>query len=207
MGLLAAVDDLLPQWSEDELARRSFDVIDVVEICQHWHAGRPKSVIAASLGVDPKTVRKYVAPAEAAGLAPGGEPLSRAEWAALVAGWFPELIDAQARSLTFPAIDAHQDAAGPPSTARPTAGPAAVAAHASRSSSRSPDQTPTPSATAARGACNSAAGTASSPSPPTSAGPARTPSPPTSANSPNPTRREEPPSTRTTTRSPKQGIP
>ena len=54
------------------MARRTFDVIDVVEILQHWHAGRPKSVIASSLGVDPKTVRKYVAPAEAAGLAPGG---------------------------------------------------------------------------------------------------------------------------------------
>lgn len=84
-------------------------MIDVVEILQHWHAGRPKSVIAASLGVDPKTVRKYVAPAEAAGLSPGGEPLGRAEWAALVAGWFPELSDAQARSLTFPAIDAHRE--------------------------------------------------------------------------------------------------
>ena len=47
-------------------------MIDVVEVLEHWHAGRPKIVVAASLGVDPKTVRKYVAPAEAAGLAPGG---------------------------------------------------------------------------------------------------------------------------------------
>ena len=36
-------------------------MIDVVEILQHWHAGRPKLVLSASLGVDPKTVRKYVA--------------------------------------------------------------------------------------------------------------------------------------------------
>ena len=78
-------------------------MIDVIEILQHWHAGRPKTVVAASLGVDPKTVRKYVAPAEAAGLAPGGPPLSRAEWATLVADWFPELVDAKARSLTWPA--------------------------------------------------------------------------------------------------------
>ena len=42
-------------------------MIDVVEILQHWHAGRPKLVLSASLGVDPKTVRKYVAPAEADG--------------------------------------------------------------------------------------------------------------------------------------------
>jgi transposase len=84
-------------------------VIDVVEILQHWHAGRPKSVVASSVGVDPKTVRKYIGPAEEAGLAPGCPSLSRAEWAELVRGWFPELVDAQARSLTFPAIDAHRE--------------------------------------------------------------------------------------------------
>ena len=31
------------------MARRAFDVIDVVEVLEHWHAGRPKLVIAASL--------------------------------------------------------------------------------------------------------------------------------------------------------------
>jgi len=56
------------------MARRTFEMIDVIEILQHWHAGRPKTVVAASLGVDPKTVRKYVAPAETAGLAPGTAP-------------------------------------------------------------------------------------------------------------------------------------
>jgi transposase len=94
------------------MARRTFDVIDVVEILQHWHAGRPKSVIAASLGLDAKTVRKYVAPAEAAGMAPGGPPLERAEWAALVRAWFPELVDARARSLTHARIAAHRELIG-----------------------------------------------------------------------------------------------
>lgn len=94
------------------MARRQFDVIDVVEVLQHWHAGRPKSVVAASLGIDPKTVRKYVAPAEAAGLVPGGPPLSRAEWAELVRGWFPELVDARARSLTFPLIEPFRERVG-----------------------------------------------------------------------------------------------
>ncbi|HET6874842.1 MAG TPA: IS21 family transposase [Acidimicrobiales bacterium] len=84
-------------------------MIDVVEVLQHWHAGRPKSVVASSLGLDPKTVRKYIAPAEEAGLAPGGPTLSRAEWAELVRGWFPELVDARARSATHPVIDAHRD--------------------------------------------------------------------------------------------------
>ena len=53
------------------MARRSFDVIDVVEILQHWHAGRSKSQVAASVGVDRGTVAKYVARAEADGLVPG----------------------------------------------------------------------------------------------------------------------------------------
>jgi transposase len=94
------------------MARRSFDVIDVVEVLQHWHAGRSKTQVAASLGVDRGTVRKYTAPAEAAGLEPGGAPLSRAEWGELVAGWFPELVDAKARSLTWPLIDAQRDRIG-----------------------------------------------------------------------------------------------
>jgi hypothetical protein len=38
------------------MARRSFDVIDVVEILQHWHAGRLKSQLAVSVGVDRSTV-------------------------------------------------------------------------------------------------------------------------------------------------------
>jgi DNA replication protein DnaC len=44
------------------MARRTFKVIDVAEILVHWHAGRSLSEIAESLGVDRKTVRKYVAP-------------------------------------------------------------------------------------------------------------------------------------------------
>jgi len=71
------------------MTRRTFEVIDIVEILQHWHAGRKKAVVATSLGVDRGTVSKYIAPAEAAGLEPGGPPLSRAEWAELVRGWFP----------------------------------------------------------------------------------------------------------------------
>jgi transposase len=91
------------------MARRTFDVIDVVEVLQHWHAGRPKLVIAQSLGLDVKTVRKYVAPAEAAGLVPGGPALGRAEWAELARGWFPGLIDARARSLTYPRIAPYRE--------------------------------------------------------------------------------------------------
>lgn len=58
------------------MARRTFKVTDVTEIMIHWYAGRAKVEIARSLGVDPKTVRKYVAAAEAARLVPGGPPVS-----------------------------------------------------------------------------------------------------------------------------------
>jgi transposase len=84
-------------------------VKDIVELLMHWHAGRPKVVVAASLGTDPKTVRKYVAKAEEAGLVPGGPALSQAEWGALVRGWFPELVDARARSLTYATIHEHHE--------------------------------------------------------------------------------------------------
>ena len=90
------------------MARRTFDVIDVVEVLQHWHAGRPKLVIAESLGLDVKTVRRYVAPAEAAGMVPGGPALDRAGWAELVRDWFPSLVDPRARSLTHPVIAPHR---------------------------------------------------------------------------------------------------
>jgi hypothetical protein len=89
------------------MTRRAFEVIDIVEILQHWHAGRPKAVVARSVGVDRSTVDKYVAAAIAAGLSPGGASLSRAEWSELVRGWFPELVEARSRSLTFSSIHEH----------------------------------------------------------------------------------------------------
>jgi hypothetical protein len=63
--------------SEALIARRRFEVVDIIEILQHWHAGRPKAVVATSLGVDRATVSKHVTPAVAAGMEPGGPPLSR----------------------------------------------------------------------------------------------------------------------------------
>jgi hypothetical protein len=54
------------------MARRTFDVIDVAEILVHWHAGRSPNEMPGSLGVDRKTLRKYVAPAVAPGIEPRG---------------------------------------------------------------------------------------------------------------------------------------
>jgi transposase len=85
-------------------------VVDVVEVLVHWHAGRRIGELCSSLGVDPKTVRKYTAPAIAAGLSPGGPRLSGQEWATLVAGWFPGLVDPGARASTWPELEEHREA-------------------------------------------------------------------------------------------------
>ncbi len=91
------------------MARSLFGMIDIVEVLQHWYAGRSKIDVAESLGIDRGTIRKYVTPAVEAGMTPGGTPVTREEWAVLAAGWFPELVDAKARSLTFGEIDEHRD--------------------------------------------------------------------------------------------------
>jgi transposase len=71
-------------------------VADVVEVLQHWHAGRSTRALARSLGMGRDRVRAIVARAEAAGLVPGGPPLARQEWEERV----PELFAAR---LTPPA--------------------------------------------------------------------------------------------------------
>ena len=45
----------------------------------------------------------------AAGIISGGPRLSRVEWAALVACWFPNLVDAKTRSVTYPVINKHRE--------------------------------------------------------------------------------------------------
>jgi transposase len=91
------------------MARRSFTVVDVTEILVHWHAGRSLSEVSESLAVDRKTIRKYLEPAVAAGMAPGGPARSQAQWAALVAGWFPHLTDTTLRRTTWPEIARHHE--------------------------------------------------------------------------------------------------
>ena len=91
------------------MARRTFDVVDIIEILVHWHAGRNNTEIAASLNVDRKTVRKYTVAAQAAGMVPGGPALSEAEWDARARAWFPELADTRLRQVTWPAIEPHHD--------------------------------------------------------------------------------------------------
>ncbi|EST17936.1 IS21 family transposase [Streptomyces roseochromogenus] len=82
---------------------------DIVEIYVHWYAGRSKTQLAASLGLDRKTIRKYLAPAEAAGITPGGPPMSEPDWAKLIKSWFPEQANRRLNQLTWPEIEKHRD--------------------------------------------------------------------------------------------------
>ncbi|TDK86603.1 IS21 family transposase [Mycobacterium paragordonae] len=84
-------------------------MLDLVELFTHWHAGRSQVQLSDSLKIDRKTIRKYLAPAIAAGIEPGGPPLSAESWAELIEGWFPELNDPGLRAHTWPLIAAYRD--------------------------------------------------------------------------------------------------
>jgi len=83
-------------------------MVDLVELYLHWDAGRTKSELAVSLGMDRKTVRKYLAPAEAAGLVPG-QGFSPDRWRELLDGWFAGVQDGRLRQVSWPQFDAHID--------------------------------------------------------------------------------------------------
>lgn len=51
------------------MARRTFEVIDLIELYEHWWAGRSQVELSESLGIDRKTIR-YAAPVK-------GRPASR----------------------------------------------------------------------------------------------------------------------------------
>jgi transposase len=94
--------------------RRTFEVIDLIELYEHWWAERSQVEISASLGIDRKTIRKYLAPAVEAGLVPGQVPagrpaMTRADWRELAEGWFPQVCDAGLRQVTWPVIEPHRD--------------------------------------------------------------------------------------------------
>lgn len=80
---------------------------DFVEMFRHWNAGRSQVQINEALGIDRKTIRKYVAPALAEGLQPSPEEFDEELWRARIGRWFPELMDPTVRAVTWPLIGAH----------------------------------------------------------------------------------------------------
>lgn len=81
---------------------------DIVEIYRHWQAGRGFRCIAQSLGVDRKTIRKYIRTAVAAGFRQDGQNTPE-EWKAFVKERFPEIVDQAARSSCFGELDKYRD--------------------------------------------------------------------------------------------------
>ena len=84
-------------------------MFDLIELFTHWHAGRSQRQLAESLGIDRKTIAKYLAPAIAESLTPGGEPVTETAWAAHIGRWFPEIADPGLRATTWPGIEVHRD--------------------------------------------------------------------------------------------------
>jgi transposase len=82
-------------------------MFDLLELYTHWHAGRSQRQLADSLGIDRKTIAKYLAPAIAASLTPGSG-VSEAQWTGLIARWFPEVVDPGLKASTWPLIEPHR---------------------------------------------------------------------------------------------------
>ena len=87
---------------------RGFGMRDIIEIYRHWQAGRGFRCIAQSLGVDRKTVRKYIRAAVEAGFTQDGQNTPE-EWKAFVKERFPEIVDQAARSSCFGELDGYRD--------------------------------------------------------------------------------------------------
>lgn len=58
---------------------REVRMVEITEVLRLWRDGVPKRRIAARLGLDPKTVRRYVAVAAGTGLRVGGDVLSETQ--------------------------------------------------------------------------------------------------------------------------------
>jgi hypothetical protein len=58
---------------------REVRMVEITEVVRLWRAGVPKKRIAARLGLDPKTVRRYVTVAEATGLRVGADAISETQ--------------------------------------------------------------------------------------------------------------------------------
>src|SRR5579884_125322 len=90
------------------MGRRSLLVANVVEVLEHWAAGRPLRAIAESLGLDRNTVRKYITPAREAGFGPGTGPPPEG-WAGFVTRVCPRLGTARRNGAAWEELAARQD--------------------------------------------------------------------------------------------------
>jgi len=71
------------------MSYREVTMIEVKEMLRLWVAGTAKKRIAAMLGLDPKTVRRYLKVATGAGATPGSTTVSEAEVTAVLIALHP----------------------------------------------------------------------------------------------------------------------
>ena len=82
-------------------------MFDLLELYTHWHAGRSQRQLANSLGIDRKTIAKYLAPAIAESLTPGSG-VTEAQWSEHIARWFPGIADPGLNASTWPLIEPYR---------------------------------------------------------------------------------------------------
>jgi len=61
------------------MAYREVTMIEITEVLRQWLAGARRKQIARRVGVDPKTVRRYLRAAERCGLTPGMDAAALSE--------------------------------------------------------------------------------------------------------------------------------
>ena len=84
-------------------------MIDMVEILIHWYAGRSQNELAASLGVDRKTLRKYTAPAARRGSSRAGRRWPRRTGGPWRPGGSRGWSSTRLRQVSWPGIECHRD--------------------------------------------------------------------------------------------------
>jgi hypothetical protein len=91
------------------MARRTFTSDQVTEMLERWHRGASTTDVAAAVGVDRKTVKKYADCAVAAGIRPGGPPLTPADWTTLIARRHPVIAEPRLRRTTWRELDDNRE--------------------------------------------------------------------------------------------------
>ena len=90
------------------MARRTFKVVDIVEILAHWYAGRPKSEVARSLGWTRRRSASTWPRPRLRVCRRAGRRYSEEQWRAKVRDWFPSLVDTRLRQPSWSEIDRHR---------------------------------------------------------------------------------------------------
>lgn len=68
---------------------REVTMLELIEVLRLWGEGIPKKRLAAQVGLDPKTVRRYLAAAEAAGVRPTAGPITEEQVRAVLLALHP----------------------------------------------------------------------------------------------------------------------